>query len=283
MNSPSTLPSLNINEASKSCGLSPSVLRIWELRYGWPSPKRKSNGYRTYSLHQVQELKRVAALVKAGTPISSLIIDGLPRWPSDVQRSPSARTLSKTRSLSAPTATMEAALHRELIDALEMRKAPQVKELLQRIFWSVRPTDEPRTALVPALVAVAELRQAARALEGERDITTMILERCVQLLRMLKTQEQPLLVIPAQAGDEALAALVALILCYRQVPAAPHLDGSTVAAGGLMVSESEIPPALSHGHLGRLTALGEGDAPGLGSLLDGTIDLPQLRLAAQSR
>src|SRR5580692_6884735 len=74
--------SLNINEASKACGLSPSVLRIWELRYGWPNPKRKPNGYRAYNQHQIQELKRVADLVKRGTPISTLIIDGLPRWPT---------------------------------------------------------------------------------------------------------------------------------------------------------------------------------------------------------
>src|SRR4051812_44623865 len=73
---------LNIKDTSKLTGLSPSVLRIWELRYGWPNPKRKSNGYRTYQPHQVDELKRVAGFVKDGVPISRLIVDGLPRWPT---------------------------------------------------------------------------------------------------------------------------------------------------------------------------------------------------------
>src|SRR4051812_36615461 len=110
--------SLNINEASKACGLSPSVLRIWELRYGWPNPKRKPNGYRAYNMHQVQELKRVATLVKSGTPISSIIVDGLPRWPTDHSRAPVPRTLTRTRALVRPTEPSEAILHRELIEAL---------------------------------------------------------------------------------------------------------------------------------------------------------------------
>src|SRR6187399_203758 len=78
----SSKQTMNINEASKLCGLSPSVLRIWELRYGWPNPKRKPNGYRAYTMHQVQELKRMGELVKAGVPVSSLIVEGLPRWPA---------------------------------------------------------------------------------------------------------------------------------------------------------------------------------------------------------
>ena len=57
---------LNINEASQACGLSPSVLRIWELRYGWPNPRRKANGYRSYSPHLVEDLKRIAKLIEEG-------------------------------------------------------------------------------------------------------------------------------------------------------------------------------------------------------------------------
>lgn len=103
---------LNINEASKACGLSPSVLRIWELRYGWPNPKRKPNGYRAYNQHQIQELKRVADLVKRGTPISALIIDGLPRWPTDqaIKRSPLG--LTKSRALEKPAGVLEASFRK---------------------------------------------------------------------------------------------------------------------------------------------------------------------------
>jgi len=271
---PATASSLNINEASKSCGLSPSVLRIWELRYGWPSPKRKTNGYRSYSTHQVQELTRIASLVKSGTPISSLIIDGLPRWPADVQRTTSPRVLAKTRFLAKPIPLTEAALQRDLIDALETRRGAHATEILQRIFWSVRPADEPRSALVPALVAMAELRRAGRPLEGEAELHVMVEDRCTQLLRMVKNDGQPLRIVPARPADTALASLVALILNYRQIAAQPSQTADDMAGACVMVSEDEFPAGAAVAGLGRLTTLGDAESPGLGDLLDGLVDLP---------
>ncbi|MBA2480420.1 MAG: MerR family transcriptional regulator [Planctomycetes bacterium] len=260
--------SLNINEASKCCGLSPSVLRIWELRYGWPNPKRKTNGYRAYNQHQVAELKRVAALVKAGTPISNLIIDGLPRWPTDHSRAPAPRSLSATRSLPKPDDAAEALLHRDLIEALETRRGPAMKELLQRIFWTVRPTDEPKTALVPCLVAIAELRRAERKFAEENEVIAMVKDRCIQLLRMLKTPNEALLIVPARESDHALATLTALISCYRGTPARPWLEAGEPTSAYVTVSDGELPEAGGSKQIGRLTTLGGQDIPGLVDLLD---------------
>lgn len=262
--------SLNINEASKACGLSPSVLRIWELRYGWPNPKRKPNGYRAYNAHQVAELKRVASLVKSGTPISSIIVDGLPRWPTDHSRSPVPRTLTRTRSLAKPADTAHANLHQNLIDALEFRKGPLVKELLQRIFWTVRPADEPSTALVPALVGLTELRRADRRFAEEAEVATLVRDRCQQLLRMLKQQEQPLAIVPARESDQALAALVALICCYRGTPAKPHFEAGEPTGAFITVGD-ELPSEAAGGNqIGRLATLGGEGIPSLPELLEGT-------------
>jgi len=270
---PANASCLNINQASKTCGLSPSVLRIWELRYGWPSPKRMANGYRSYSVYQVQELTRIASLVKSGIPISSLIIDGLPRWPADLQRIPSPRILARTRTLAKPAALTEATLQRDLIDALETRRGAHATEILQRIFWSVRPADEPRTALVPALMAMAELRRAGRPLDVETELRAMVMNRCVQLLRMIKSDGPPLRIVPAREGDAALAALVALILSYRQIAAQPASAADALASPCVVVSEDEVPAAGAQ-ILGRLTTLGEAEAPSLAELLEGLVELP---------
>lgn len=266
--------SLNINEASKACGLSPSVLRIWELRYGWPNPKRKPNGYRAYNTHQVEELRRVAALVRSGTPISAIIVDGLPRWPSDHARPTPPRALVQTRQLPVPQATAEAALHRELIDALETRRGPHALELLQRIFWSVRPADEPLTALVPALVALAEHHAADRHFAEEGQVAAMVEHRCVQLLRMLRPGEETLPVVAATAADRPLAALVALVLSYRGIAARPLPagDGPCVWVG------TEAPAAAAR-VLTRVTALGADGAVSLAGVLDGAADALLLRRA----
>lgn len=68
-----------ILSVSREVGLTPSILRIWEERYHWPKPARNPNGYRAYSAEDIRQLKAVAALVKAGRPIGSIIISGIPR------------------------------------------------------------------------------------------------------------------------------------------------------------------------------------------------------------
>jgi DNA-binding transcriptional MerR regulator len=261
---------LNINEASKACGLSPSVLRIWELRYGWPNPKRKPNGYRAYNQHQIQELKRVADLVKRGTPISALIIDGLPRWPTDqaIKRSPLG--LTKARALEKPTGVLEAKLQEELVEALEQRNTSHVKELLQRAFWSVRPADEVLTALVPTLMGLEELALAERPLAEDAEVRQLIQERCLQLLRRFRRGDQAeLWVIPVSKTDEALAAVTALILCLQGRQAQPWFEPSVPKVGALVLAGDHQDAGAFKGErrvIARVSSLGGAGLGGLRAL-----------------
>lgn len=68
-----------ILSVARQVGLTPSVLRIWEDRYDWPRPARRKNQYRHYSDEEIRQLHAVAALVKSGRPISSIIVNGEPR------------------------------------------------------------------------------------------------------------------------------------------------------------------------------------------------------------
>ncbi|MBA2482338.1 MAG: MerR family transcriptional regulator [Planctomycetes bacterium] len=272
--------SLNIKDTSKLTGLSPSVLRIWELRYGWPCPKRKSNGYRSYQQHQVEELKRVADFVKAGNPISTLIVDGLPKWPSAEAAAPASRKLVQARSLAAPANAVEAGLHQELLDALETHRTPMVRQILQRIFWTVRPGDEAQTALVPALVAIAELRARNRALPESADIVGLVKERCEQLLRMQRTPSDALLIVPARAGDEALAALTAVILCFRGVPAKPWTEMREPTSACLVVCDGEMMATKRQHQIGTISTLNSEAHQCLADLLDRTKPLAWLTVSA---
>jgi MerR family copper efflux transcriptional regulator len=211
--------SYTIKAASVATGLSQSVLRIWELRYGWPLPLRKANGYRTYARHQVEDLQRVAGLVKGGMPISTILVDGLPCWPVAEFAVPTARLLPQTRALPQPAEPEHAQLQQQLLRALGDRDSQAVKPLLQRIFWSVRPCDEPLTALVPTVMALAELRDGNLLVADAHEILESVHDRCVQLMRMQRGTASALPVMPARAGDRALAALVAALLCYRGAPA----------------------------------------------------------------
>jgi DNA-binding transcriptional MerR regulator len=264
-------PSLNINEASKACGLSPSVLRIWELRYGWPNPKRRSNGYRAYNPHQVQELKRAAELVKGGTPISALIIDGLPRWPADQAHRRLPLGLTKAKLLPKPAGVLETKIQQELVESLEHRHTNQVKELLQRAFWSVRPDDEVLTALVPTLTALEELALAERPLAEDAEVRTLVKERCLQLLRRYRKAEAPALWAVAIAPrDQALAALVALILCQRGHHAQPWLETGLPASGALLLAGDHQDTTVLKGDRrvqARISSLGGSGLCSLASML----------------
>lgn len=69
---------LKISEISKKTGLSPSLLRIWEIRFGWPKPERENNGYRKYQEAIIDDLLFIKEEIARGKTIRELINeDGL--------------------------------------------------------------------------------------------------------------------------------------------------------------------------------------------------------------
>lgn len=260
---------LNINEASKACGLSPSVLRIWELRYGWPNPRRRANGYRAYSAHQVQELKRVAHLVKSGTSISQLIVDGLPRFPADGTTPQPPRGLPRTRALARSRDARIKETQDAVIEALDTRNAPVAQERLQRAVWTLRPADEPAAALVPVLVGVAEARANGRPFAEEAALLTAVRTRSQQIQRMMRQGPGALQVVAV--GDDiaqVAAQLVALILNQRCVLAA-HAAVRPEKGAWLAVGEGDV-----SGAVGQVTLFGGEGQLALADLLDATRLLP---------
>ncbi len=260
---------LNINEASKACGLSPSVLRIWELRYGWPNPRRRANGYRAYTAHQVQELKRVAQLVKTGTSISQMIIDGLPRFPADNSIPQLPRGLPRTKALPRSRDARICETQDAVIEALDTRNAPAAQERLQRAVWSLRPADEPAAALVPMLCGVAEARANGRPFAEEPALLTAVRTRAQQILRMMKQSPSALQVVAV--GDElshVAAQLAALILNQRCVLAS-YAPVKPASGAWIAVGEGDASGAAGH-----ITVFGGEGQMAIADLLDATKLLP---------
>lgn len=69
---------LSITQVSERLGISAGVLRVWELRYGWPRPGRGPNGYRRYPGSLVAILERVRDELSRGKNIGDLTRD--PWW-----------------------------------------------------------------------------------------------------------------------------------------------------------------------------------------------------------
>lgn len=62
----SSLPALTIAAVERDVGLPKDTLRVWERRYGFPTPLRDAHGERLYPADQVDKLKLLRRLVDRG-------------------------------------------------------------------------------------------------------------------------------------------------------------------------------------------------------------------------
>lgn len=60
------IPAFNIAAVERDTGLSKDVLRMWERRYGFPTPDRDANGERSYPAEQVEHLRLIKRLLDQG-------------------------------------------------------------------------------------------------------------------------------------------------------------------------------------------------------------------------
>jgi methylmalonyl-CoA mutase cobalamin-binding subunit len=60
------VPGLPIASVERETGLSKDTLRVWERRYGFPTPERDANGERLYAPTQVQRLTQIKRLMDRG-------------------------------------------------------------------------------------------------------------------------------------------------------------------------------------------------------------------------
>ena len=57
---------LFISDIERDTGIGKDTLRVWERRYGFPSPVRSSNGERLYSLGDLNRLILIKRLLDVG-------------------------------------------------------------------------------------------------------------------------------------------------------------------------------------------------------------------------
>ncbi len=66
-------PGYGISEVSERTGIAISVLRMWESRFGFPQPRRRENGRRSYSEADVGRLRQVVRLREGGLALPAAI------------------------------------------------------------------------------------------------------------------------------------------------------------------------------------------------------------------
>ena len=64
---------VGIAAVERDTGLGKDTLRVWERRYGFPTPQRDARGERVYSVQQVQRLRLIKRLMDAGHRPGALV------------------------------------------------------------------------------------------------------------------------------------------------------------------------------------------------------------------
>jgi MerR family transcriptional regulator, light-induced transcriptional regulator len=64
---------LSIGELASRTGLTPAVLRTWEVRHGFPVPERATSGHRWYRERDVELVQRVVHRQRAGVRLEAAI------------------------------------------------------------------------------------------------------------------------------------------------------------------------------------------------------------------
>lgn len=109
---------LPINAVERESGVSKELLRMWERRYGFPSPSRDAQGDRIYPMEQVAKLRLLRRLIDYGFRPGKIIAQEA----SELERL--LRSQGKAHHDSSPE------LEKELLSALKSPDSNQVKEYL---------------------------------------------------------------------------------------------------------------------------------------------------------
>lgn len=81
-------PTASIGDVARETGLSKETLRVWERRYGFPTPARNANEERVYPSEQIQRLRVIRRLLDSGVrpgKIVRLPLDELSSFGSPVR------------------------------------------------------------------------------------------------------------------------------------------------------------------------------------------------------
>lgn len=180
-----------INEVEKITGVTTSCLRIWQQRYGWPTPDRNvDNGYRMYNPAIVEQIKQVAALIKKGKHIRDLIDDnGCLRSLYPVVEKPFRVNAEAYEILPVPDTARGQETRKEIVRALDREDVAAVAALLHEVPL-IHPADRITAILAPvALWMVIGQEEGVRMVvlnQITRDFASMVgaqLEEVMKLAR----------------------------------------------------------------------------------------------------
>jgi MerR family transcriptional regulator, light-induced transcriptional regulator len=117
-NNPRASAPVTIAVVERDTGLSKDTLRVWERRYGFPTPLRDDNGERVYPTEQLEKLRVIRRLIDSGLRPGAVVAEPLQALQARVQSLPTCTARASGEAVAAA-------------EALRLLKAHQIEELRQ--------------------------------------------------------------------------------------------------------------------------------------------------------
>lgn len=215
-----------IGTVARLAGLSTHALRVWERRYGVPSPARSGGGARLYSESEVERLRLLKRAVDRGHSISQLVPLGL----DELAR------LAGGAVVRPATGGSGGALVDEFVEAVRAFDGVRAEQILERAELALSARDFLFEMLSPLLARVGDAwAQGSLCTASEHIASALIRDHASHLLRRLPREPGAKLLVAATPAGEPhelgalLAAATARLNGYDALYLGPDLPASEIA------------------------------------------------------
>jgi len=216
-----------IGTVARLAGVSTHALRVWERRYGVPTPGRSEGGARLYSDAEVDRLRLLKRAVDRGHAIGQIATLGEPEL---------ERLAGGPSGVAAGHAETAGELLHEFVQAVTTFDATQAERLLERARVLLSARELVLEVLVPLLSCVGQAwLRGELCTASEHVASTLVREHASRLLRQIPADAgAELLLVSTPAAElhelgALLAAAIAKIHGYDVLYLGPNLPAEEIA------------------------------------------------------
>jgi len=220
-------PRYRIGTVARLAGVSAHVLRVWERRYGVPTPGRSEGGARLYSDTEVERLRLLKRAVDRGHAIGQIAA----LEPAELQRlagGPSTVTAGRAETADE--------LLSEFVQAVTSFDSAQAERLLERARVLLSARELVLEVLAPLLAHIGQAwANGELCTASEHVASALVRDQASSLLRQLPAEPgAELLLVSTPAAElhelgALLAAVVAKIHGYDVLYLGPNLPATEIA------------------------------------------------------
>lgn len=190
---------VRIGELSRRVGVSPELLRAWEVRYGLLQPTRSPGGFRLYSQEDEARVRRMRAYQDEGLSAAE-----------------AARLALSTETDERPPTETPVPNGSFLGDALERFDEPSAQAAFDRALATLSLDALLRDLLLPYLHDLGDRWEAGTAtIAQEHFVSNLVRGRLLGLARGWGQGAGPLVVLACAPGEQHDLALIAFGLALR--------------------------------------------------------------------